>query len=128
MKYTKPKSNSSWFKKGVKFSEEIKKKMSESQKGKIGYWKGKRSPNWKRGWTKNGKYINVWHPESKRYIGEHRLVMMESIGRPLRDWEEVHHINGIKTDNRIENLKLVLETLHEGTIICPHCDKSFLIK
>lgn len=56
-------------------------------------------------------YILVYapdHPAAKqgRYVFEHRLVMEQHIGRYLDGSEVVHHINGCRSDNRIENLQL----------------------
>jgi len=81
---------------------------------------GKNNPCWKGGRIKDGNgYIWVYcptHPnrmKDRPYVYEHRLIMEKKLGRYLKTDEIVHHINGIKNDNRIENLCLAISKNHD---------------
>lgn len=73
---------------------------------------GEKHRNWKGGRMKvRGGYIEIWcpdHPNARggKYVREHRLVMEQKLGRYLTKDEVVHHKNGIRDDNRLENLEL----------------------
>ena len=80
-----------------------------------------------KGWiisTKGYKQILV----NGKYIMEHRLIMEAHLGRKLKETEVVHHIDGNKQNNSIQNLIVMTKEQHDKIkefkitpIECPHC-------
>lgn len=79
--------------------------------------KGERNTGWKGGRVSAGQgYVRIWKPDHPNnnggYVLEHRLVMEKKLGRYLKKIEVVHHINGVRDDNREENLVVLTRHIH----------------
>lgn len=90
---------------GQKFCSQLCKQKSETT---VGRGKSFKDPD---------GYIRVYFPDHPRsgkkgFIMDHRLVAEEKYGRPLLRGEHVHHLNGIRDDNRPENLVVMAAREH----------------
>ncbi len=86
----------------------------------------KKAPIGERRKRANG-YIDIMTEDG--WLSEHRYVMQQMIGRKLLPFENVHHINTIRDDNRPENLELWLEPQVSGMrakdLKCPCCGVNY---
>lgn len=73
---------------------------------------GKDHYNWKGGKKYDTRGYLMIRVGVRKYRPEHVIVMEQTLGRQLTEDEAVHHKNGIKDDNRLENLQLVTKSEH----------------
>lgn len=82
---------------------------------------GELATNWKGGRRETSAgHIYLYQPDHRSankagYVMEHRVVMEQHLGRLLTPDEVVHHKNGKKDDNRIENLEVLTKSQHVQT-------------
>lgn len=100
--------------------------------------KRSKHPAWQGGkWINSSGYLYVSldlgdpfysMTDCKGYVPEHRLIVARKLGRSLLQSEIVHHMNGIKTDNRDENLFLTRSNEHRkitgGGLSAEKCERS----
>lgn len=64
---------------------------------------------------------------SAGYVLEHRHVMAEHIGRPLHEWETIHHKDGDRGNNSLDNLQLRINNHGKGVALqCGQCGSTHL--
>lgn len=103
-------------------------------------------PKWKGGRiTSTTGYVMLYMPkhpsaDKKGYVAEHRFVIEQSLGVTLNRSSVVHHINGNRSDNRLENLQLTNGIAHANIHKiwsykrlfvphkCQHCDNDAAVR
>jgi len=110
--------------------------IASNYSGRLPHGKMEKSHRWKGGRSIKGQYVYVRMYDNDPFfcmaihckrgggdILEHRLIMARHLNRVLAPQEHVHHLNGDKQDNRIENLELVSRNNHHlYNVMCSHCE------
>jgi len=117
----------------ISLKEKIRReKISKTSKGRRAWNKGTKGlmglrethPNWKGGKSIDVRgYIRIYDPDNPSnchgHVYEHRVVIEKHLGRKLKSSEHIHHLNGNRTDNRLENLIVITNSQH-SKIHNPH--------
>ncbi len=80
-------------------------------------WKnnGRRIRNAESWWTDSSGYVvgRIWLPDGSRiHVRQHRFIAQGILGRPLKNWEDVHHKDGNKSNNDPINLEIIAHGEH----------------
>lgn len=84
-----------------------------------------KAPNWKNAKTVHANGYLIISRQGRTFL-EHDFIMSKYLGRPLVTGEIVHHINGNKKDNRLENLELMTRSTHMKRHIKEYKYKEFV--
>lgn len=123
--------------------QDVRIRISKATKGKSKHFKdGKNHRVLDRKTTVNG-YIMKWVQEENKHVQEHRLVLAEELKKHHSELKEVHHLNGVKTDNSVSNLieishadhaslhnqleNLAFQLVKKNLIVFDHCSKTYTI-
>lgn len=89
-------------------------KVRNNKESQIRLRLGDKHPNFKGGNISKEGYHRIYADSfgKRRLINEHTHIMQQKMGRPLNPNEVVHHRNGNKLDNRIDNLELMTRKEH----------------
>ena len=79
-------------------------------------------------YTDDNGYVHIL--KDGKFKLEHSVVMEDMLGRKLIPNEQIHHINGIRSDNTPSNLELRYNNHGAGIackdLVCPHCGASYI--